>query len=430
MIEKLDTVTDRQNPPLRVGLIGVTGYAYAYYEELTSLVENGMVQWGAVTIINRDVAAEQVAFFESAGVPIYADYRQMLEAEKGKLDWVCAPTAIAWHTRMTVDTLRWGIPVLLEKPVAATLQDVEIIQRAERESNLPVAIGFQHNYSASTWELKQRLLDGDIGEIQRIDSICLWPRPQSYYARNKWSGCIHDGESWVLDSPLHNAISHVVNLILFFSGATLESRADILEVEAELYRAKPIENFDTIRSEVSLDTGIKAAVVLSHSSLVPIDPEIRIRGTKGVLVWKFSGLHTLEADGKIETFPEEDQLKIRENMFENVVRLIQGEKSMRTCTTEQAKGEVKWANAVQDTASIHDVRPAFVRQIVDENGDVIDAIENLNEIAMKAYEDNCSFREAGAPWAVEPEKLSLEGYTMFLGRKIPTPVPSVEASAI
>jgi len=429
MLKNLDTKTSKK-PPLRVGLIGVTGYAYAYYEELTILVRDGMVQWGAVTIINQDDAPEQVAFFKSAGVPIYNDYRKMLEEQEGKLDWVCVPTAIAWHTRMTVDTLRWGIPVLLEKPIAPTLQDVEIIQNAERESNLPVVIGFQHNYSASTWDLKERLLNGEIGEIRRIDSICLWPRGESYYARNNWSGTLHDGDSWVLDSPLHNAISHVVNLILFFAGASLEKRADLLKVEAELYRAKPIENFDTIRSEVTLDTGVMATVVLSHSSLATTDPEIRIRGSKGTLVWRFCGSHTIEIDGKVETLPEEDQVQVRGNMFENVARLLQGEKLMRTCTSEQAKGEVKWANAVQDAAAIQDIPDQYLRKTSDEEGEVFDTIVGIEEYALKAYQDLCSFKEAGAPWAVEPESLDLQGYTAFLARKIPRPVPSVETSAI
>ena len=414
--------------PLRVGLIGVTGYAFAYFEELTKLVKLGLVEWGAVTIINRKDTPECVAFFESEGIPIYDDYHQMLEHESDKLDWVCVPTAIGWHTRRTIDSLSKGIPVLLEKPMAPTLQDVEAIQAAERESGLVVAIGYQHSYSQNTWEIKRRLVNGDIGEIRRIDGLALWARGQAYYSRNDWCGRLHDGESWVLDSPLHNALSHIANLILFFAGSTLEGRADLVEVEAELYRAKPIESYDTVRTEVQLDTGISAALILSHSAEERLDPEIRIVGSKGTFVWRFREAHSFEIGDQVETLPNEEQISIRQRMFENVVKLIGGDTSARTCSTEQAKGEVKWVNAVQDAAAIHDIPAEFRCQIEDLDGDVVEVIDNLGYFAKRAYKEQCSFADLNAPWAVSPGRLEVRGYTAFQGLNIPSPVPPVVAT--
>lgn len=411
--------------PLRVGLIGVTGYALAYFEELNKLRQDGLVQWGAVTIINRRDAPEQVAFFESAGIPVYDDYRSMLEAEKDRLDWVCIPTAIGWHTRMTVDVLRRGLPVLLEKPIAPTLQDVEAIQAAERVSGKVVAIGYQHHYSASTWEIKERLISGHIGQITHIDSICLWPRGRGYYQRNNWSGRLYDGYSWVLDSPLHNAISHVVNLILFFSGSTLEGRADPVSVEAELYRSKAIESYDTIRCQVEMDTRIRAGVVFSHSSVSTIDPEIRITGTQGTLTWRFCGSHTFTRGDEVEILEREDLIRIREHMFRKVVRHLQGDKTSRICSTEQAKGEVKWVNAVQDATAIHDIPEDFRETRPNKQGDLVDVVKGLDSAAVKAYEEGCWFSDLGLPWAVAPGQLDLRGYSSFQARKIPNPGPLV-----
>ncbi len=142
----------------------------------------------------------------------------MLEAEKRSLDWVCIPTGIGSHTRTTIECLNLGLQVLVEKPLAPTLQDVAAIQAAERASGVSVAVGFQHTYIEDTWHIKQSLLDGEIGEIQKVDCLGMWPRSQNYYHRNEWSGHLHDGDSWVLDSPLHNGLSHMVNLILFWLG--------------------------------------------------------------------------------------------------------------------------------------------------------------------------------------------------------------------
>lgn len=422
MSEKPVVNSSRQAGPLRVGLIGVTGYALAYFEELNKLVEEGLVKWGAVTIINQQDAPMQVAFLKAAGVPIYDDYRKMLDAEPGTLDWICVPTAIEWHARMTIDALRRGLPVLLEKPIASTLQDVEAIQAEERAAAKVVAIGFQHSYGEGTWDIKRRLVNGEIGEIRCIESICLWPRDRAYYARNHWSGRILVDNIWVLDSPLHNAISHVVNLILFFAGATLETRADLRHVQAELYRSKPIQNFDTVRSVATLDTGARAATVLSHSSRECVDPEIRIEGSMGTFTWRFNGPHTIEKGGGVETLECDDHLTVRERMFRNIHQRILGDTRARICTTEQAKGEVKWINATQDAAAIHEVPEQYVYLRESSDGNQYHTIDGLDEIAIRAYREGRWFKELGAPWAVEPGELDLTGYTAFKALKTPLPL--------
>lgn len=405
----------RPNRPLRVGLIGATGYGFAYYEELTTLVQAGLVEWGAATIINPEDAPVPMQFFRANKVPVYDDYRKMLDAEAGNLDWVCIPTAISWHEAMAVDSLQRGIPVLLEKPMAPTLQGVAAIKAAEQASGLPVAIGFQHVYGSDTIAIKQRLQNGEIGELRKIEGFCLWPRSTTYYERNNWAGKVRDNKDWVLDSPLHNALSHLVNMILYFAGPSMRERADVVAMEAELYRCKPIENFDTVRCVGTLDSGIQASLILSHGSMHRIDPEIRIHGTKGVYTWRFGGTHTLEVNGGIERIQTMDNLHVRAEMFQKVVRLIGGEPGVDYCSTQHAEGEVKWINAVQDTTFVHSIPAAFRRRLTDERRDVFDALHDLEYYALRSYHEGRSFAELGAPWAVEPGIRDLSGYTAFEG---------------
>ena len=163
----------RPKPPYRVGLIGVTGYAHDYFRSLNALVAQGRIVWGAVTIINPDEAKEQIAILDALGVPIYQDYQLMLESEKCALDWVCIPTGIGSHTRMTIDSLNLGLQVLVEKPLAPTLQDVAAIQAAERASGVSVAVGFQHK---SYWRAVYRLVKirnpavrADVGKLLALE---------------------------------------------------------------------------------------------------------------------------------------------------------------------------------------------------------------------------------------------------------------------
>ena len=405
----------RPNPPFKVGLIGVTGYGYDYFKCLSKLVEQGRIEWGAVTIINPDEAREQIQIFESLGVPIYADYRQMLKMESRALDWVCIPTGIGFHKQMAVDCLKLGLQTLVEKPLAPVLQEVEAIQDAEREANIVASVGFQHTYVEDTWKIKKRLLEGAIGQVQRVDCLGLWPRSRDYYHRNEWAGKLRVGDSWILDSPFHNGLSHLVNLILFWLGDTLESGADPKQISAELYRAKDIESFDTVRTVATTESGVEAAVTVSHSSLHNIDPEIRITGTEGQLLWRYSGAHSLVSDNGSETIVSSNPVEIRALMFDAVVDRIGGAKS-RNCSTRLAKGVCKWANAIHDTCPIEDIPDRFRVKVSSENGEAFDAIDNLEYIALKAHNEGISLKAAGAPWAIEPLVRDVSDYRAFEGK--------------
>lgn len=417
-------ISSNRKTPVRVGLIGVTGYGEAYYDGINRLVEQGRAQWAAVTIINPDQAPKQVAFFEKESVPIYSDYLEMLEKEKDTLDWVCIPTGIGWHTRMAIASLRYGFQVLVEKPLAPTLQDVAAIQAAEQEAGVQVSVGFQYLYQQETWDIKQRLLDGEIGEVLRIDCLSLWPRARSYYERNEWSGHLHDGDSWVLDSPLHNALCHLVNLILFWAGDTLEAAADISKVQAETYRSKPIDSYDTVRTVVEMNTGVEAAVVLSHSSNQRFDPEIHITGTKGKLIWRFLGNYEVVVDGKRTAYQNSPQVKVRNNLFDAVLDQMEG-KSARICTTDLAKGTVKWVNTVHDTAPIHDIPQQYRQCIQDESGELYNVVEDLDYYSLRAFKEGLSFKELGAAWAVSPQERDVSNYEGFEGKYCPSPLPPI-----
>ncbi|MBD5777895.1 Gfo/Idh/MocA family oxidoreductase [Pelagicoccus sp. NFK12] len=399
--------------PVRVGLVGVTGYGSAYFEALTRLVDLGRVAWGAVTIINPEETAEQIKFFEERSVPVFGDYLEMLEEGKGLIDWVCIPTGIGWHTRMVVESLARGYQVTVEKPLAPTLQDVAEIQEAERRSGISISVGFQYAYQKETWDIKKRLLAGEIGTVRRIDCLALWGRGGAYYSRNKWSGRLHDGESWILDSPLHNALCHLINLILFWSGDELGKEANIVKMQAETYRAKPIESYDTVRSVATMDSGIEAAVVLSHSAHQRFDPEIRIVGDRGEIVWRFIGDYEVEIAGERTRHPKLGQIAVRDHMFDNILDRMEG-KPARICTSDLGRGTVKWVNTVHDTTEIQDIPRAYRRAIRDESGDVFDTVADLEYFAIRSFRERKTFKEVGAPWAVQPSAADVANYDAFL----------------
>lgn len=410
--------------PLTVGLIGVTGYGESYYRAMQRLVREGRIRWGAVTIINPEEAPEQVDYLKSEGVPIYQDYLEMLDEEKDSLDWVGIPTGIGWHRKMTVDCLERGIQVLVEKPLAPTLQDVELIQEAEARTGLRVAVGFQHLYQDENRAIKRRLVAGEIGKVERIDCLGLWPRNLSYYTRNRWSGKLQDGHSWVLDSPLNNALAHMANLILYFAGDEVASRGNPDSITTELYRCKPIESFDTVRTELQFREGPKASLLLAHGCEHQIHPEIRITGTQGRIIWRFSNFHTLITEKGTETYLGMEHIPMREYMMDQVVGYFEGQE-VSVCTTEQAAGVALWVNAVHDSTPIKEIGAKWKQHLQFPDGDSSVIIQDLEYYALKSFQEGKSLQQVGAPWAVEPQSMDLRDYQNFQARQFPDPKPPI-----
>ena len=226
--------------PARLAIIGVSGYGSIHLQLARESRERGEAQITAATIINPADEAANIAELKGHGTEIFTDHVEMLRAHAGRIDLCLIPTGIHWHARMTVAALEAGANVLVEKPLAGSLAEVEEVRRTEERTGRFVAVGFQDFYEPGTTWLKEELDRKVIGDIHSVRFLGVWPRSRSYFTRNNWAGRLRVDGMPVMDSPLNNAFAHFVMLSLFFIGR------DTLALEgAELLRAHAIESFDT-----------------------------------------------------------------------------------------------------------------------------------------------------------------------------------------
>src|SRR5665213_934650 len=162
-----------------------------------------------------------------------------------KLVAVWLPLPIDLHRTFTEKCLMAGKAVLVEKPAAGSIDDVDAMIAARDRTGLLTAVGFQNLFDPAVWAVKKRLLDGAIGQVRSASVLACWPRSQAYFNRAPWAGKLQHNGVWVLDSPANNAMAHFLNLALFLLGSTQVDSANPITVEAELYRANSIENYDT-----------------------------------------------------------------------------------------------------------------------------------------------------------------------------------------
>ena len=276
------------NMKIKVGLIGVSGYGRTHFSHLRKLFDDGSIELSAAAVINPDQVPNELAVLKQMGSAVFPSADAMFDAMNGKLDLVCIPTGIPFHEKMTVRAHEIGANVLVEKPAASSSAAVSRMMESEKRSGHFAAVGFQHIYAREIQFIKKYLVSGRLGSVRRVFCCGIWPRNDSYYARNNWAGKIAAADGTpILDSPINNAFAHYLNLELFLAGSSFETSAHAVSVEGSLYRArKNIETFDTCTVRFTTDGGIPILTLLSHTAAQADDPMILIECENGSVYWK------------------------------------------------------------------------------------------------------------------------------------------------
>lgn len=381
----------------RVALIGVTGYASIHLKNLFLPALMERLEMAAAVVVNPEQAVRACEHLRSIGCRIYSDVDSMWAEQQGCIDYCIIPTGIAWHRPMTIQALQMGANVLIEKPLAPTQEDVDAIIRAEEAARGFVAVGFQDFYQPYTRAAKRCLLDGDIGEIIRIKTKCLWPRGESYFHRNNWAGRIKDNNGrWVLDSPVNNAMAHYVSLELYFASQAYDEVSSIASIKAELYRVQQIENFDTVAFRAQAATGVELLFWGSHSCLEEVNPLIVVEGTGGRLFWTQSGGVRIESSryGHKSIPAHSDSLV--EQMHLALIARMDGAVT-DICTAPMARPHVELVDALYRGFEITPVDPTCVASR-NVDGDTFHFIPSLSPDTEQCFCDGTLYGEAGFSW--------------------------------
>lgn len=150
---------------LKFGIVGTGWIAESHVESLKQMPDVEIVA-GADLIEGK---AEK--FFKRYGIPnvrCYPDHKAMLEAED--LDAICVCTYNTTHAVCTIDSLKKGVNVLLEKPMCVTIEEAADIIRAEKESGKLLSIGFQPRMDDNMKMIKKIVQSGELGKVYYIQT--------------------------------------------------------------------------------------------------------------------------------------------------------------------------------------------------------------------------------------------------------------------
>lgn len=149
---------------LRVGIIGTGGIANAHVGSYKNIPEVEIVA-GADIIPGK--AREFLDRHNLTNAKAFEDHRQLLELD---LDAVSICTYNSTHAVCTIDALKAGKHVLLEKPMSVTLDEAVSMVKAEKESGKILTIGFQPRYDENMKMIKEIVQSGTLGRVYYIQT--------------------------------------------------------------------------------------------------------------------------------------------------------------------------------------------------------------------------------------------------------------------
>ena len=145
---------------IRLGIIGAGAVAPLHAQAATTLPDVELV---AVCDLLPDTASNVAVL---TGATVYTDYLKMYaEAE---LDAVIVNTPHALHLQMVLDAAEAGLHVLVEKPMATSLADCDVMMRACAEAGVILVVGHIQHFLPEKVAAQEFLASGKLGKLLMI----------------------------------------------------------------------------------------------------------------------------------------------------------------------------------------------------------------------------------------------------------------------
>lgn len=207
---------------------------------------------------------------EGRDVATYTDHHEMLEAEDIDAVHLCTPPQT--HLPIASDVMRAGVPVLIEKPVAMSSDEVRELIEVREETGVPVSVVHNRLFLPYVQEAVHRVESGEIGDVVSLTMILSNEDDLSDTPRGDWVFDLPGGE-------LGEGSPHQVYVPLRF----VDGLGEILGVGTQNYRGyePPIE-FDGAGVEC-LDAEGRRLISIKMLANSATRDTLFVHGTKGEL---------------------------------------------------------------------------------------------------------------------------------------------------
>lgn len=286
---------------INVAIIGCSKIAHLHAKAILQIPELNFKSVWSFT------PASAQKFVDEYGVKAYSGIPEMIKTENIGMAVIC--TAHPYHAQPAIQAMEAGAHIIIEKPLAATLQDCDLIIETSRRTGRKTAVISQRRWYQPIVRMKKAIEEGKIGTPMLGTVEMLGWRDQSYFESGAWRG------SWKTEGGgvLVNQSPHQLDLLQWLMG-------DIDEVFGYWSNVNHpyIEVEDTAIAVVKFKNGALGNIVVSNSQKPGIYGKIHIHGSNGATVGAqpeggamfIAGKTTIAEPPKLDlwTVPGEEQL--------------------------------------------------------------------------------------------------------------------------
>lgn len=203
----------------------------------------------------------------------YSDISQMVTDQKVDLVIVCTPHP--FHIQPAIEAARAGANVLVEKPLAADLQDCNDMINACKENQVRLGVISQRRWYEPVKRVKDAIEQGKIGKPVLATVTMLGWRDKAYYESDEWRG------KWKTEGGgvLVNQAPHQLDILLWLMGEVDE----VYGIWRNLNHPY-IEVEDTAVAIVKFKSGAIGNIIVSNSQKPGIYGKVQVHGQNGASV--------------------------------------------------------------------------------------------------------------------------------------------------
>lgn len=151
--------------PLRVGIAGLThGHAGGFFNRnLARALDVNVV---GISEPDKELGAKYAAKYKFSADRIFTSHAEMLDKAKPEAVMIFSNTFD--HKEIVELCAKRKIPVMMEKPLAVSMEHARAIQAAAKSSGIPVMVNYETTWYPVNGPIQSMFKEGKLGEIRRI----------------------------------------------------------------------------------------------------------------------------------------------------------------------------------------------------------------------------------------------------------------------
>ena len=238
--------------------------------------------------------AEEIA--KKYSIPAYADMHEMMKSEN--IDVAVILTESGLHARHTIELSKYGAHIIVEKPMALTLEDADEMIKACDANSIKLFVVKQNRFNIPVLQLRNALENGRFGKLIMGTVRVRWCRTQEYYDQDKWRG------TWALDGGvLANQASHHIDLLEWMLGDVesvfAKSETALVNIEAEDTAVVILKFSNGALGIIEATTATRPKDLEGSLSIMGENGTVEIGGfaVNEIKTWNFS--KSIDSDGQV-----------------------------------------------------------------------------------------------------------------------------------